>query len=301
MVPGLLAIAALGTPWWAVAVIAACAALAVASGLGFAQDGPAGGGTGEPNPPGEGGGEPQYITQEALNSALAEQRRRADRQHETTTKALKALTDTVGGLSEGGGGTDDDDSGPAPGDGGKPPEGTAAELAALRKRVDKYGSQVEAAEARANEERRLRLEGERDREIVNVLTEARVHSTDDGLSVFAKRCRYQATEDGKGGQWLYRTKDGEELPIRDGLPEEIPDYMKQPAGVGAGAGSASGGRATGGDTVAVQLAAKVKERDGLVKAAQESGGRPTDEDLMRVQAVETEIKALTAQSKSGTK
>lgn len=148
----------------------------------------------------------------------------------------------------------------------------------------KHQQEIDSLRSTIESEKKLRLDAEsrrliteRDAQLQEALASNDVVSIEGGMKFF----RDNLFHDEEAGQWKYRAKDGLTFNIKDGISEELPDWLKKPSTSKGGSGS---------------QAALVNEIDTKalgVKSAQERATRTGDpNDIAVFQRKKRELDAL---------
>jgi len=190
-------------------------------------------GTAPPPPPPE-PAEPT-ITEKEANRREAALRRSYERKLKEQEQRMAALEEKISNLSQ-----PAPDPEPNPGAIGDP--NVAGQLELLQKRhereVQNLKEQIELLTSEATQERKKRRTVERDRLLSEALQ----------LAGVAEKAKVPATRhflhniewDDIDGEWYYKTKGGNFVPIHEGVAEEMLDIFRSPKTSRGGAGTTNG-------------------------------------------------------------
>jgi hypothetical protein len=241
------------------------------------------------------GSDGKMFSQEDVNRMMAE--------HKRTLQAENvALKDQVTGLStqweefqsmlqevagETGTSTSDNDYSSLEGEDHDDASGDDEVTKRLQWLQKKHQQELDALRSTVEQEKKLRQDAEerrliteRDSALQEALAANDVVSMEGGMKFFRDNLEY----DKDGSQWRYRAKDGLTFNIKDGIAEELPDWLKKPSSAKGGSGS---------------QAALINEIDALgntVKAAQDRAAHSGDpNDIAVYQRAKRELADLQTQ------
>lgn len=157
----------------------------------------------------------------------------------------------------------------------------------------KHQQELDSLRAVVEQERKLRTDAEqrrllteRDSALQEALAANDVVSLEGGMKFFRDNLYY----DEDAVRWKYKAKDGLTFDVKDGIAEELPDWLKKPSTSKGGSGSQAA------------LVNAIDGKAGEIKAAQERAARTGDpNDIAVYQRKKRELSELQAQAGAGGK
>lgn len=190
-----------------------------------------------PNPPAP-PEPPKTYSQKEKDADEAKLRRRYDREIKELKKQLEQQNEAIESLKK-----KPDPVPPSTNPSGDPT--TDGRLELLEKRFarteEELNEKIKAADQRAEAEKRTRLNLQRDQLLDEALRDAGVmgkHMT-QARRFFLPQVEWDDLEGDNGG-WMFRTRNGNIVPIMDGVAEELPDNLKPSKMKHGGAGNTNG-------------------------------------------------------------
>jgi hypothetical protein len=160
-----------------------------------------------------------------------------------------------------------------------PPQELQGQLKLLetkhQKLMDDLKKQLDSEKTEREKEHTRRMNVERDNAIFTALREAgcRDDAMEVGKAAFLNSIEYLTDED----RWVFNLKKGGQVTIKEGIQDELPDYLRESSMRGGGSGSTQGAK----------TAAAVKrldaEKDKLSKLHERSIRSGADSDIQQYQ------------------
>lgn len=144
------------------------------------------------------------------------------------------------------------------------------------KQIEELNKSLQALTKEKELERSKRMKSERDRELILALREAGCRNDAEavGLNHFVNRLSWDEADE----RWIYTLEKGGTVSVKEGVAEELPDYLKEPTMQRGGSGSSSGGKNAGKLKGLEEAKAKLK---AMEEHAAKSG---RDGDILRYQS-----------------
>lgn len=248
-----------------------------------------GAGAGVAEGAGDGSGEAKMFSQEDVNRMMADHKRTLQSENAGLKDQITGLSDQwkefQSLLSEVAGEEGDEGADFTSGDDGEADDDEVTKrLAWLQK---KHQGEIDTLRGAFEQEKRLRIEAddrrlitERDSALQEALAANDVVSLEGGMKYFRDSLFY----DEDGTKWKYKTKDGLTFDIKEGIQEELPDWLKKPSSTKGGSGSAS--------ALINDIDGKVDALKSAMERAQTSGD---PNDVAVYQKMKRELEDLHAQ------
>ena len=225
---------------------------------------------------------------QAENVALRDQVGKLVTGQEAMQKQWEEFQNMIAEVAGDEGGADDASDAFSRGSGSDTEDEVTKRLAWLQK---KHQGELDALRQTVETEKKLRLDAEqrrllteRDAVLQEALSDNDVVSVEGGMKIFRDSLYY----DSDAGKWKYRAKDGLTFDVKEGVSEEMPDWLKKPSTIKGGSGSQAA------------LVGAIDSKVSEVKTAQERAAKTGDtNDIAIYQRRKRELDALNAQAGAG--
>lgn len=155
----------------------------------------------------------------------------------------------------------------------------ANEIKQLTEKVSTLNTEREAEKTR-------RMQVERDTALGEALTEAGCRP--DAISVGKAFLGNQVSYDAEEERWVYTLRTGGTVSVKDGVTQELPDYLKEPTLRNGGSGSSSGGKNS-------QKRTALQEAKAELQKAQQAAMSGREDDMAKYMSLKRKVGQLEAE------